>query len=448
MRLPRCLPVLIAAFAHAQAIVVDGDFADWPASVSTTTDPGGDATGQLDATGLAATLSGNTLHVRLNIDTVQNLQAGSQTTPDLMLIVEPDGLPAVELQCRGRVVRRLDTGAVLTWDAVRYATSPTFAARSFELRLDLSSLGSIGAGGVSLRLGGSDTLDAPLVITEASPDKIPAGARLDPLPMNGLRLASLNTLQTGLFAPGQATKLSRLLVAADADVYLLQEEYNSSESQVQTFFNALRPLGGGAQWQVHKRGDTAVVSRWPLVALPNYDTSYSAAAALTDDGPVVIVAIHPKCCGYIGSSEDDRRIAQADLTARLIDEVRAGQHDNLARVSDAPVIIGGDWNLVGSRTPLDRLTSPQLEGMAEARLVRSGADDTTTWRELDGLGFAPGRLDLIVYDGERLKLVRPEIWDTALMSPARLARLGLQTTDSTGSDHFMLVARFARKPGS
>lgn len=439
------LIMLVASLAQAQGIVVDGDFSDWPAGASATTDPADDAAGQLDVTGLAAALTGGTLHVRLDIDGLENLQAGSQDTPDLSLIIEPDALPALELQCRGRTLRRVDTGQVLTWDAVRYAVSPTYAARSYEFRFDLSSLGSIGPAGVRLRLSGSDTLDAPLIVAEVSPDEPPAPAAADPLPMGTVRLASLNTLRTGLFSPTQAPRLSRLLLAADADIYLLQEEYNSSEEQLRAFFNALRPQGKGASWHVHKRGDTAIVSRWPLVDLPNYDSSYSAAAALADDGPIVIVSIHPKCCGFIGSPEDQRRIEQADLTARLIDEVRAGKHDGKVALAEAPVIIGGDWNLVGSRTPLDRLTEPQLPGMAEVRFVRAGAADTTTWRELDGLGFAPGRLDLIVYDAERLTPVGPEVWDTALMSPARLARLGLEPADSTGSDHYMLVTRFARK---
>lgn len=442
MRLCASLCLVLTGIAAAQPILVDGSFDDWQGGVETS-DPVGDASGQLDLTSLSATLVGNTIYLRLGISDVQNMQAGSQESPDLSIIVEPDGGSPVELACRGRFVRRPDTGQVLRWDAVNYAAAPTFAANAFEIRMDLSSLGGVGPGGATVSVAGSDELSSPLVVHAASGTSTPQSATTLAVSRKSVRLASLNTLRTGLFAPLQADKLSRLLKAANADVYLLQEEYNSSESQLVTFFNALRPLEGGASWSVHKRGDTAVVSRLTMTDLPNYDTSYSAVAIATDEGPVVIVSMHPKCCGYIGSTEDARRIDQADLTARLVDEVRAGQHG--ANLVSAPVIIGGDWNLVGSRGPLDRLTDPALPDVEELRLVRTGGGDTTTWRELSGLGFAPGRLDLIVYDAEQLRATRAEIWDTSLMSAEELSQRQLQADDSTGSDHLLVVTEFARR---
>jgi len=437
------IPVLsLVPWAWAQPFVVDGQFDDWTSPAAEMSDPVGDAGGQLDATRLAGVLSQSTLHVRLDIASEQNLQAGSQPAPDLRLIIEPDGLAGLEVQFRNRVVRRLDTNEVLRWDAVGFASAPTFAAQRFEIRVDLSSLGVVGPGGVTLSLAGSDALDEPLRVPATSPAPVPRGAPIEPAPRPSVRLASLNTLRTGLFAPGQSDKLTRLLVAADADAYLLQEEYNSSESQIVSLFNTILPLDKGV-WRAHKRGDTAVVSRWPLVDLPSHDSSYSAAAMLTGHGPVVLVSIHPKCCGYIGSSEDQRRIDQAKLTAQLVQEVRAGQYDGQVKLSGAPVIVGGDWNLVGSRMPLDILTAPELEHMAELRLVRTGAADTTTWRELDGLGFPPGRLDLMVYDCELLKPVRAEVLDTSMLTQDRLKQLGLFPDDSTGSDHLMLLTDFA-----
>ncbi len=442
-----CLTGLIAP-AWAQLIVVDGQFGDWPGQPAGAVDPAGDATGELDATALKGLLSGDTVHVWLEIAQTQNIQAGAQTQPDLVLRMEPDGLPALEMSCRGRVIRRTDNGQAVRWDAVRFAGSPTFAARQFEMRFDFSLFGTVGPRGVRLSLSGCDELPEPVVVQAAAGKELPTPASIEPAHKPALRLASLNTRRTGLLAAPQAPRLTRLLRASEADVYLLQEEYNSSEAQVMSIFNTMRPLPDGASWQVHKRGDTAVVSRFPMIDLPNYDTSYSAAAVQTDEGPVVIVSVHPKCCGYAGSSEDQQRITQAGLTARLIEEIRAGQHDGQTDLAEAPVIIGGDWNLVGSRGPLDRLTEPQLPDMAELSLVRTGAADTATWREPGGLGFAPGRLDLVVYDRRRLKALKPEIWDTSLMSPEKLAHLELQPDDSDGSDHFLLVAEFAFKTGS
>lgn len=437
---------LLTAHAAAQSFIIDGAFDDWPANAVTTSDAAGDATGQLDVTEVSGVVMGNTVFVSVTITEPFNLQSGSSSNPDLKLVLDGGAGAAVEVRFRGRRVVRRDTNQTLTWDAVRYSSAPTVAADRFEIRVDLSAVGGVADGSVSVWFEGSDTLGAPLTIQEAAPAGPPTPARADARLKRGFRVVSLNTLRTGLFKPAQAARLARLLVSAQADIYLLQEEYDSSESQIEELFNSIMPLEKGQAWNAHKRGDTVVVSRWLMSGLPNYDTSYSAAAVLSPQGPIVVVSQHPKCCGYIGSSEDDRRIQQAGLTAQVIDEVRAGQHDGVVVLRDAPVIIGGDWNLVGSRGPLDRLTAPELPGVSELRLVHQGKADVSTWRELDGLGFPPGRLDVVVFDSQRLKPIDARVFDSAFLTQAQLDRLGLQATDSLGSDHLMLIADFLRLP--
>ena len=438
------LLALLAPAAAAQPFFIDGKFDDWPAEPAAVSDPTGDATGQLDAVSLAGVLTGNTLQIALTITEPQNLQSGSQTAPDLKLVIDPGTGPVVEIGFRDRVVVRRDTGATLPWPAVRYSSAPTVAAERFEIRVDLSAVGGVPDHAVTVWLDGSDTLVEPLALQESSRSGPPTPAIAPPLQKRNLRIASQNTLRTGLFVPAQAAPLARLLVAAEADIYLLQEEYNSSETQVANLFNSIIPLGKGVQWHAHKRGDTAVVSRWPLQPLPNYDTSYSATAVLAPDGPLIVISQHPKCCGYIGSTEDIRRIEQAALTAQVVDEARAGKFG--PELVGAPVIIGGDWNLVGSRGPLDRLTAPELPGVAELTIPNRSATDVTTWRELNGLGFPPGRLDLIVYDEEHLEPIRAEVFDSEALTPERLEELGLQATDSRASDHLLLIADFFRAP--
>jgi len=434
----------LAASAAAQPFFIDGKFDDWPAQPAAVSDPAGDATGQLDAVTLAGVLLGDTLHLSLTITEPQNLQAGSQPEPDLKLVIDPGAGPIIEVGFRERVVTRRDTGATLPWTAVRYSSAPTVAAERFEIRVDLSAVGGVPGDAVTVWLDGSDTLIEPLALQESAPSGPPTPALAPPLQKRNLRVASLNTLRTGLFVPAQAAPLARLLVAAEADIYLLQEEYFSSEVQVTNLFNNIIPLGKGEQWRAHKRGDTAIVARWPLEPLPNYDTSYSATAVLAPEGPIIVISVHPKCCGYIGSTEDIRRIQQAALTAQVVDEARAGKFG--PHLATAPVIIGGDWNLVGSRIPLDRLTAPELPRVAELVIPNRGAADVSTWRELDGLGFPPGRLDLIVYDEDQLEAIRAEVFDSEALTPERLAELGLQPTDSRASDHLMLIADFFHAP--
>lgn len=452
---------LTGCCAAAQGpVAVDGRFNDWPSDAPLAADAIGDAVGPFDVVEVGGLLHDSIVSLRLRITDVQNFVAGAVSTPDLLIVLSGDGLPEIEVQARGRRIIRRDTGQTVSWDAVRYASAPTFAADEFEFRLDLASLGALGAAGVSVRVEGSDALEKPLQLIARNPDDalMLSGAPRDqpadeaagqtaemiqPATDRAFRLVSLNTLRTGLLAPAQAPGLKRLLVAARGDVVLLQEEYNSSSTQIAQIFNEIMPLPDGAVWHVHKRGDNAIVSHWPMIELPNHDPSYAAAAVLTPDGPIVVLGVHPKCCGYIGSTEDDRRIAQTGLMRQLIEEVRAGKHDGQVALTGAPVVVGGDWNLVGSRTPLDMLTAPTLPGMEELRLWRRGSRDTITWRELGGFGFPPGRLDLIVYESPRLVSMLAQVLDTEQMSAEALAAAGLQAADSRASDHLMLIADFA-----
>jgi hypothetical protein len=70
--------------------------------------------------------------------------------------------------------------------------------------------------------------------------------------------------------------------------------------------------------------------------------------------------------GYIGSEEDRLRIRQANDIVATIDEIHKGQYDE----DDAPcikpaIVIVGDFNLVGSRTPLDLIIDKKVYGLKD-----------------------------------------------------------------------------------
>lgn len=114
----------------------------------------------------------------------------------------------------------------------------------------------------------------------------------------------------------------------------------------------------------------------------------------------------------------------------------------------APVIVTGDWNLVGSRTPLTMLEAPI--GGGGAALTHWLLDDIVsrqvqTWRDPVST-FSPGVLDLTAYDAAQLRPHNGFLLDTLIMPEAMLLTLGLQATDSDASDHKMLVTDFAVRP--
>ncbi|MEO1511402.1 MAG: hypothetical protein AAFU70_04945, partial [Planctomycetota bacterium] len=119
-----------------------------------------------------------------------------------------------------------------------------------------------------------------------------------------------------------------------------------------------------------------------------------------------------------------------------------GEDPELAPFADVPVIVAGDWNLVGSNTPREILTAPDGPALDHMILLKTDGRDAATWRALNGLGFTPGLLDLVAFSPESLEPLGGFVVDTERMTPSELQALGLRPLDSLVSDHLMLVADF------
>ena len=110
----------------------------------------------------------------------------------------------------------------------------------------------------------------------------------------------------------------------------------------------------------------------------------------------------------------------------------------------APLIVVGDWNLVGSRTPLDLVEDPQGPDQCHWLLPHLVGDDVYTWRDLDeGPGdFVPGLLDLLTFSADLMVRQNGFVLDSTELDSELLSVLGLESADSLASDHLMLVGDF------
>jgi hypothetical protein len=129
---------------------------------------------------------------------------------------------------------------------------------------------------------------------------------------------------------------------------------------------------------------------------------------------------------------------QAEQLAGQIRKLRKGDFGDECR--KAGIVVIGDYNLVGSRRPLDILKTAGLTDL----LLRSAADGTAyTWRGIrQEESFRPGRLDLLTYDRSVLRPSLGIVVDTTRLSSSTLRELKLSAEDSLVSDHLMLVADF------
>lgn len=424
--------------------IMDGRFGEWAGVPIAATDPPGDAGGAFDITRVQVASRGTMLFLRFDTGTTLNLQSGPPDEGTLQISIElPDDRSlALDLRRRSFMIDGETDGAP-GWSDLRFESAPTYASNDFELRFDLAPVGVVLGDTVGINFFGSDSLDAPILHTFEAQEQGSPDIQLERPAKTDFRIVSINTEHTGLFDAERFEAFARLLRSADADIYAIQEEYQSAEHHYPGLFRRIDPRGDGAEWHVHKNNSNVIVSRYPVHPIAVRDDRYVAGLVdMGDRGSVIIFNVHLKCCGSIGSSEDERRISEMGRVLADLDDVRRG----IARLPGeqhriAPAIILGDYNLVGSRIPKDMVRNA---GMSAPPIVQTGDYSVSTWRshhQRPG-AFPPGRLDLIAYSADLLTQLNGYALNSAGLTTSQRNALDLREDDSDVSDHRMLVVDF------
>ncbi len=120
---------------------------------------------------------------------------------------------------------------------------------------------------------------------------------------------------------------------------------------------------------------------------------------------------------------------------QIVSEIQRIRKSELGVITQfTPVVVIGDYNLVGSRKPLDVINAAGLKDVI-CQSVDGGA---TTWRGLEAdSSFWPGRLDIASVSG--FGSITGRIFDSSQLGEDVVQRPGVQPGDSTASDHLMLV---------
>ena len=153
---------------------------------------------------------------------------------------------------------------------------------------------------------------------------------------------------------------------------------------------------------------------------------------------ILAVAVHLKCCGRLGSSEDEKRRAEAEA---IHEAVRLA----IKRLKPDGVVIGGDFNLVGGPgilATLARKLAPGGGDLVVSEPIRPRGDDTTTWGR-KGESFVPGRLDFILYGGS-LQATSEDILDVTQLGASW--RRKHRIPEEPPSDHLPIKIDLAWEP--
>lgn len=447
------------------SIILDGKFEDWSPSASTVADADWVYFRvAIDGQAKPIQAADSTLALWLDADDngstgmkMSNPTAAAKMGVDLVIEFSPQdpagkASPGVAIFASDSAHERLP----LTRAQLDLAAAPTVASSSYEIRIsrrpnaeaapELAKLMAasgrargmfvlIEAGKV---VGWSDPepitlprLRTPAAQAEADPPAKPAGA---------IRVLSYNVLKNSPDKnPGP---FIRMFEVTKPDIILLQE-WDKNQASAQAWFTA--QVSGGVRWNaaVGAGGDVLIVSPHPIVPLTTGPVTaagadrparFASAIVRTPTGDVAVGTVHLKCCGTVGSPEEQTRIAEAVA-------VQTAMKSALGTSKAQLRVIGGDFNLVGSTTPLDRLAAgldPDGSALIAAEPLVLGDNAEFTWND-EADKFPPGRLDYILYSGSCADVLSAYVLDTRRIGARSLARLGLDKSDSAASDHLPLI---------
>lgn len=282
----------------------------------------------------------------------------------------------------------------------------------------------------------SDPFEA--VLPPAGPGRPTADEPLPGRLPQTLRVVSYNVHDSGPSV--SPAPFDRLFQALQPDVVLVQE-WREDAATLAGWFTALVPTGSNWSAVADPDAGVGVISRYELVPLvgsaPRAEAGLVrtvAARVDTPDGPVLVASVHLKCCGSVGTAEDQRRLAEART-------IRDTLHGAMAEFEPVGIVVGGDLNLVGALEPMRALaTGLDLDSsdLAVAEPFVLGDWTQVTWSSPDS-PFVPGRLDYVLFSESTMRVEQAFVVDTSRLSPALT---GLDKADTSASDHLPVVVDF------
>ena len=489
--------------AH-EPILLDGRFSEWSGAATVIEDPA-DALGSAIDIGTVLGLDepgwlylsldlGNEVNAQslpgtleLLFDTDADESTGgairSMDGVDLVLEISQTEDPLVPGRGSGFALRRVGAGGV-KGPTVRYAlgvtAAPSWAASRIEVRISRRGGEGLPAFGSDLRLMAVYSLEGSLEdetevgayafrTAAGALRRTSAGVRLAK-PEGSLRVAQWNVASESFLE--NADGFARVLAAIEPDVILLDEVAGGITANEMEAFFAIDPLVGLGRWRfvlgesggrqrtvVATRGreirpaDAMLRVRYPEGALEALGDlmpagferllELEAARGISSTGAwvevdgveVLFVPVDLQSQGWTGSPHDLLRTLQAGTVTGHVSTALEGRA--------APVVIGGDLNLVGSRDPLVALITGLDVDRSDLTTVdaeRLGERTLTTWRNPQGI-FAPGRLDFLLIPDAAVSVANSFVFTSEDLDGETLDRLGLERDLSVSiSDHLVVVA--------
>ncbi len=464
--------------SQALPITLDGEFDDWEdASVLfdiTQTDQSPD---NLHVTRMWGANDDDFLFIRIEFDREITLLDNNpvilflDTDNDITTGYDPDIIGA-ELQWefgdrRGTFYNEGGSHWI-RFHNIRLRTAPTVTSTDFEIALGCNALPD-----GSTSLFQSDTVNIRIRFDEQGNDAYASGTYIfdpvpvpapDPIPLermsdDDLRILAFNAWDDKVFEEEFTDQYYRILNTLQPDIIAFQEIWQHSAGETSERVADLYSLDESSQWYAVKEDTGNVtVSRFPImdswqILVWDDDEGWSDRHRLTVslinmqeeyNTNLLFVNVHLRCC----AGGEENRWKEITALTNFIDNARE-PGGSLHIDEDTPIILAGDFNLVGSSEQLaaieDDITDWDGRGIERVRARQTGKRMHYTWRN-DNSGFSPGKLDYIFYTSSVLSLKNTYTLQVEEMSPEQRDKYGLHYGDTrVASDHLPHVADFSVK---
>jgi hypothetical protein len=361
-----------------------------------------------------------------------------------------------------QAIRYTGGSGIETLNEVGMRASPTYSAKEFEIAFKRTLLGESGSSIRVMWYDGDTEVSFPSAGLEHEwnesfePFTPPSIARAEGT-LNRVAFWNMNNRMDE--APAKAA-MERILQAVLPDIIGFSEVSNVSANYVRNLLNDWIPLENGDSWNVVKDDyDLMVASKGSV--LSTHSNVYRQFPVLLEahpdwQVPMLFTSSHLKCCG--GSSNEAQRQSEADEYMAFLRNAIAGNDGGPALAANAPIVYGGDLNMVGLDDPIYTLVSgdidnesthgsdfaPDWDGtsLTEWPVLQSDHPFDFTWTSSSlSSEWIPGKLDYIITSDASADYKGGFVLRTDAMSPTRLAELGILSGDAlAASDHFIVVA--------
>lgn len=260
-----------------------------------------------------------------------------------------------------------------------------------------------------------------------------------PKPEEGFRVLSWNVFHDGLTDSARKDDFHKVIRLLDPDIINFIECWKTTADEVKQALTETLP----GTWYVVKYGEGVILaSRFKIEEIipvrPGANENIAGFRLGLGKRDLMFFSCHLSCCYF-----DQERILETQAIMAIINQVATFNDGNLKM----PVILAGDFNIVGSDIPYRNLTTGTLHLSQKPVLrdlvpVQTDRPVATTWRDYQKL-FSPARLDYIFYSPVNLEPLHSFILNTSLLDENTLSALGLDKDIMYRcSDHLPLVADF------